>query len=114
MGNCKSAIKKRLKNEWIRRIFTQKGAGKKYADVAEEHFYHLIMSMKKGHAMIAYQRQDGSFCMCIGTLETYKQFFNKELCYVALKNTIPYWDEEQEEWRTFRTENLLSWKDMGY
>lgn len=104
----------RVKNKHLIGRLMKKGLSGKLAADAEENGFYMMRHMKKGYVMIAFHKQDGAFCMRIGTLIPYPAFFHKEFHYSEMKGTIPFWDAEEENWRTFQMENLISWKGMGY
>jgi len=65
---------------------------------------------KYGNAMIAFYKQDGTFCMEKGTLVGYEKFFYREYKSTARQESVVYWSTEQHAWRRFMIGNLLEWK----
>lgn len=104
----------RVKNKRLIRSLIRKGFSGKAAADAEGSCFRMMKRMKKEYVMIAFRKQDGTFCMRIGTLLPYQSFFHKQFHFLEMKGTMPYWDAEEENWRTFQIENLISWKGMGY
>ena len=56
----------------------------------------LIEHMLYGNAMIAFHKQDGTFCLERGTLVGYEKFFHREFNITAQQESIIYWSEEQK------------------
>ena len=52
--------------------------------------------MLYGNAMIAFHRQDGTFCLEKGTLVGYEKFFHRKFNITAKQESIVYWSEEQK------------------
>ena len=61
-------------------------------------------------SMIAFYKQDGTFCMEQGTLVGYEKFFHREYQNTPRQESIVYWSTEQHAWRRFMIGNLLEWK----
>ena len=53
---------------WKKRIVSEKGFSEKYAERIVQKCIELIERMQYGNAMIAFYKQDGTFCMEQGTL----------------------------------------------
>ncbi|MEO5170947.1 SH3 beta-barrel fold-containing protein, partial [Bacteroides ovatus] len=63
---------------WKRRIVSEKGFSEKRAERIAQRCIDLIERMQYGNAMIAFYKQDGTFCMEKGTLVGYEKFFYRE------------------------------------
>ena len=63
-----------------------------------------------GNAMIAFHKQDGTFCMEQGTLVGYEKDFHREFKITSRQMSVVYWSMEQHAWRRFMIGNLLEWK----
>ena len=63
---------------WKRRIVSEKGFSEKRAERIAQRCIDLIERMQYGNAMIAFYKQDGTFCMEKGTLVGYEKFFHRE------------------------------------
>lgn len=98
------------KEVWKRRIMNEKGISEKCAERTVRMCIKLIERMQYGHAMIAFRKQDGTFCLEKGTLVGYEKFFHKEYHIRKEQESILYWSVEQHAWRRFLIENLLEWK----
>lgn len=98
------------KEVWKRRIMNEKGISEKCAEKIAIMGIELIERMQYGHALIAFRKQDGTFCLEQGTLIGYEKFFHKEYHIRKEQESILYWSVEQHAWRRFRIENLLDWK----
>ena len=70
----------------------------------------LVKHMLYGNVMIAFQKQDGTFCLEKGTLVGYEKFFHREFKLTVKQESVVYWSEEQHGWRRFRISNLMGWK----
>ena len=70
----------------------------------------LIERMLYGNAMIAFHKQDGTFCMEQGTLVGYEKDFHREFKITSRQMSVVYWNMEQHAWRRFMIGNLLEWK----
>ena len=95
---------------WKRRIVSEKGFSEKSAERIAQRCIELIERMQYGNAMIAFYKQDGTFCMEKGTLVGYEKFFHREFNITAKQESILYWSEEQKGWRRFMIGNLMEWK----
>ena len=110
---------------WKKRIAAEKGISEKCAEktaqscieLIERMLYgnvqeciKLIEHMLYGNAMIAFHKQDGTFCLEKGTLVGYEKFFHREFNITAQQESIIYWSEEQKGWRRFMIGNLMEWK----
>lgn len=95
---------------WKKRIVSEKGFSEKYAERIVQKCIELIERMQYGNAMIAFYKQDGTFCMEQGTLVGYEKFFHREYQNTPRQESIVYWSTEQHAWRRFMIENLLEWK----
>jgi hypothetical protein len=79
---------------WKKRITAEKGISDKCAERIVQECIRLIERMLYGNAMIAFHRQDGTFCLEKGTLVGYEKFFhrnsisqqNKSLLSIGVKN----------------------------
>ena len=81
---------------WKKRIAAEKGISEKCAE--------------NGNAMIAFHKQDGTFCMEQGTLVGYEKDFHREFKITSRQMSVVYWSMEQHAWRRFMIGNLLEWK----
>ena len=70
----------------------------------------LIDRMLYGNVVIAFYKQDGTFCLERGTLVGYEKFFHREFNITAKQESILYWSEEQKGWRRFMIGNLMEWR----
>lgn len=95
---------------WKKRIATEKGISEECAAVTVGCCMELIKRMLYGNAMIAYYRQDGTFCMQQGTLVGYEKVFHRDFKITARQMSVVFWSEEQKAWRRFMIGNLLEWK----
>lgn len=95
---------------WKRRIVSEKGFSEKSAERIAQRCIELIERMQYGNAMIAFYKQDGTFCMEQGTLVGYEKFFHREYRSTARQESIVYWSTEHHAWRRFMIGNLLEWK----
>lgn len=79
---------------WKKRITAEKGISDKCADRIIQECIKLIEHMLYGNAMIAFHKQDGTFCLERGTLVGYENSFienlisqhNKSLLSIGVKN----------------------------
>lgn len=101
-----------FKSVWKRRIMAEKGISEKEAEKIVKKNIEAAERMLYGHAMIAFNKQDGTFCMEQGTLIGYEKFFHREFILTAKQESIIYWSEEQQAWRRFMIGNLLDWKPI--
>ena len=92
---------------WKKRIVSEKGFSEKYAERIVQKCIELIERMQYGNAMIAFYKQDGTFCMEQGTLVGYEKFFHREYQNTPRQESIVYWSTEQHAWRRFMIGNLL-------
>lgn len=95
---------------WKKRIVSEKGFSEKSAERIVQRCIELIERMQYGNAMIAFYKQDGTFCMEQGTLVGYEKFFHREYQNTPMQESIVYWSAEQHAWRRFMIGNLLEWK----
>ena len=56
---------------WKRRMITEKGISEKCAEQIAQKVIKLTERMQYGHVMIAFHKQDGTFCLEQGTLVGY-------------------------------------------
>ena len=99
-----------FKSVWKRRIMAEKGISEKEAEKIVKKNIEAAERMLYGHAMIAFNKQDGTFCMEQGTLIGYEKFFHRKFILTAKQESIIYWSEEQKGWRRFMIGNLMEWK----
>ena len=66
---------------WKKRIAAEKGISEKCAEKTVQSCIELIERMLYGNAMIAFHKQDGTFCMEQGTLVGYEKDFHREFRY---------------------------------
>ena len=102
---------------WKKRIAAEKGISEKCAEKTVQSCIELIERMLYGNAMIAFHKQDGTFCMEQGTLVGYEKDFHREFkikpssaASDVYKRQVVYWNMEQHAWRRFMIGNLLEWK----
>ena len=95
---------------WKRRIAAEKGISEINAEKIVQKCMELVKHMLYGNAMIAFHKQDGTFCLERGTLVGYEKFFHREFNITAQQESIIYWSEEQKGWRRFMIGNLMEWK----
>ena len=95
---------------WKKRITAEKGISDKCAEKIAQECNRLIERMLYGNAMIAFHRQDGTFCLEKGTLVGYEKFFHRKFNITAKQESIVYWSEEQKGCRRFMIGNLMEWK----
>ena len=95
---------------WKKRITAEKGISDKCAERIVQECIRLIERMLYGNAMIAFHRQDGTFCLEKGTLVGYEKFFYREYKSTARQESVVYWSTEQHAWRRFMIGNLMEWK----
>lgn len=95
---------------WKRRMINEKGISEKCAEQITQKVIKLTERMQYGHAMIAFHKQDGTFCLEQGTLVGYEKFFHRIYRITQEQESIVYWNMEQHAWRRFMIENLLEWK----
>lgn len=86
---------------WKKRIVSEKGFSEKYAERIVQKCIELIERMQYGNAMIAFYKQDGTFCMEQGTLVGYEKVFHREYQNTPRQESIVYWSTEQHAWRRF-------------
>lgn len=111
-------MKKKLKRSkaddcmkvWKKRIAAIKGITEKRAEKVAQNNIELIERMFYGNAMIAFHKQDGTFCMEEGTLVGYEKYFHREYDITTRQTSIVYWSQKQHGWRRFMIENLIEWK----
>ena len=92
------------------RIVQEKGYSEASAEWLVERLASLTDYMQYGNAVIAYTRQDGTFCLAIGTLRYYECYFHRPYNLSEVRSTVIYWDITLQGWRTFQAENLLEWR----
>ena len=95
---------------WKKRITAEKGISDKCAERIVQECIKLIDRMLYGNVVIAFYKQDGTFCLERGTLVGYEKFFHIEFNITAKQESILYWSEEQKGWRRFMIGNLMEWK----
>ena len=101
-----------FKSVWKRLIMAEKGISENEAEKIVKKNIEAAERMLYGHAMIAFNKQDGTFCMEQGTLIGYEKFFHRKFILTAKQESIIYWSEEQQAWRRFMIGNLLDWKPI--
>ena len=82
---------------WKKRIVSEKGFSEKCAERIVQKCIELIERMQYGNAMIAFYKQDGTFCMEQGTLVGYEKFFHREYQNTPRQESIVYWSTEQHK-----------------
>ena len=95
---------------WKKRITAEKGISEKCAEKIVQKCIKLIEHMLYGNAMIAFRKQDGTFCLEKGTLVGYEKFFHRDFKITAIQESVIYWSEEQKGSRRFMIGNLIEWK----
>lgn len=101
-----------FKSVWEKRIMTEKGFSEEEAKKIVKKNIEASERMLYGHAMIAFYKQDGTFCMDQGTLVGYEKFFHRKFTFTERQESIVYWSEERKAWRRFMISNLLEWKPI--
>ena len=87
---------------WKKRIAAEKGISEKCAEKTVQSCIELIERMLYGNAMIAFHKQDGTFCI--------EKDFHQEFKITSRQMSVVYWSMEQHAWRRFMIGNLLEWK----
>lgn len=95
---------------WKKRIAAEKGISEVSAEKIVLKCMELVKRMLYGNVMIAFQKQDGTFCLEKGTLVGYEKFFHRKFKLTVKQESVIYWSEEQQGWRRFRISNLMEWK----
>ena len=95
---------------WKKRITAEKGISDKCAERIVQECIKLIERMLYGNAMIAFRKQDGTFCLEKVTLVGYEKFFHRDFNITAIQESVIYWSEEQKGWRRFMIGNLIEWR----
>lgn len=99
-----------LREKWKKRIILEKGCSEEEAKWLAKRVEALVDYMQYGHAAIAYQKQNGDFCLVTGTMIYYEQEFHRPYNPHKIESTVAFWNVEQQAWRTFQLENLMEWK----
>lgn len=97
---------------WKKRIASEKSISEKCAESIAQRCLELIERMSYGNAMIAFRKQDGTFCLEQGTLVGYEKEFHHEYSVTVQQLSIVYWSSEQKAWRRFMISNLLAWRPI--
>lgn len=100
------------KSVWKRRIASENSISEKRAENLSQRCLELIERMSYGNAMIAFRKQDGTFCLEQGTLVGYEKDFHQEYNITVQQLSVVYWSSEQKAWRRFMISNLLDWKSI--
>lgn len=100
------------KSVWKRRIASENSISEKRAENLAQRCLELIERMSYGNAMIAFRKQDGTFCLEQGTLVGYEKDFHQEYNITVQQLSVVYWSCEQKAWRRFMISNLLDWKSI--
>ena len=100
------------KSVWKRRIASEKCVSEKCAESIAQGCLELIERMSYGNAMIAFHKQDGTFCLEQGTLVGYEKEFHHEYSITVQQLSVVYWSSEQKAWRRFMISNLLAWRPI--
>ena len=101
-----------MKTKWKRRIMAEKSYLENTAQWMAERLADLLDHMQCGHALIAYNKQNGEFRLVKGTLIQYEPEFHKAYDPTKIEGAVVYWDVEQGGWRTFQVENFLEWNPI--
>lgn len=107
---CKRKKSEDYMSIWKKRIAAEKGISEICAERIVLKCMGLVKRMLYGNVMIAFQKQDGTFCLEKGTLVGYEKFFHREFKLTVKQESVVYWSEEQQGWRRFRISNLMDWK----
>ena len=93
-----------------REIQTESGKTWAVSLVISWRAYRLIKRMRKGEVMFAFEKKDGSLRYAKGTLSVNNipQVFAPKGIRRDNYKSINYFDIEKQEWRSFKTQNLLS------
>lgn len=97
---------------WKRRIASEKNISERCAESIAQRCLELIERMSYGNAMIAFRKQDGTFCLEQGTLVGYEKNFHQEYTIKVQQLSVVYWSSEQKAWRRFMISNLIEWKSI--
>lgn len=95
---------------WKKRIASEKGISEKCAEKIAQKCLEMTNRMLYGNVMIAFYKQDGTFCLEKGTLVGYEKFFHRDFSLTSGQESVVYWNSEQQAWRRFMIGNLLEWK----
>ena len=76
---------------WKKRITAEKGISDKCAERIVQECIKLIERMLYGNVMIAFRKQDGTFCLEKGTLVGYEKFFHRDFKITAIQESVIYW-----------------------
>ena len=95
--NCKKKKSEDYMSVWKKRIAVEKGISEICAERIVQKCMELVKHMLYGNVMIAFQKQDGTFC-------------HREFKFTVKQESVIYWSEEQKGWRRFRISNLMEWK----
>lgn len=106
---CRS---ERMKNSWKRRIILEKNYTETCAEWMAQRLEALVEYMQYGHALIAYRKQNGTFCLAKGTLIYYETEFKRKYDATRIQSAVVYWDVDLQAWRTFQLENFMEWKPV--
>lgn len=75
---CKRKKSEDYMSIWKKRIAAEKGISEICAERIVLKCMGLVKRMLYGNVMIAFQKQDGTFCLEKGTLVGYEKFFHRE------------------------------------
>lgn len=105
--------REQVKNRLKFRIMLEKECTESCAEWMTDRIESLIDHIQYGHALIAYKRQDGRFCLAKATLIYYERTFGKTPGLKQIKGgTLIYWDVEAQGWRNLMVENFLEWRPV--
>ena len=93
---------------WKKRIAAEKGISEKCAEKTAQSCIELIERMLYGNAMIAFHKQDGTFCMEQGTLVGYEKDFHREFKITSRQMSVVYWS-----YGATRVETVYDRKPVG-
>ena len=114
MRKTKTAVLKseKMKNKWVRHIVYEKELCETSARWMAQRMETLLDYMQYGNALVAYYKQDGTFCLVRASLRHYEADFRRPFEPESVRSTLVYKDVDRQQWCTFRIENFLEWKPI--
>lgn len=71
----------------------------------------LVDHLQHSHAIVAYHRMNGDFCLHTATLKNYRKVFRKPFTFEQLsKGILIFWCEERKMWLNLHIENFMEWR----
>ena len=102
-----------MKLRWKKRIVFEKGYTEQCAEWMAERLEALTDHLQYGHAVIAYQKQNGDFRLVKATLIYYEAEFHKKYDPTKIEGAVVYWNVDEQRWTTFQVENFMEWRPMA-